>query len=117
MVKAYRIGEKAANAGFDWDKREDVWEKVQEEVGEVNREIENHDQDKLEGEFGDLFFALINTCRLYGVDPEAALERTNRKFIQRFNYMEDRAVEQGHILSELPLEQMESYWQEAKGKE
>ncbi len=117
MVKAYRVGEKAASRGFDWDAREDVWAKVQEEIAEVQAEIDHADHNKLEGEFGDLFFALINACRLYGVDPEAALERTNRKFISRFNSMEDQAEAQGVELSQLSLEQMEEMWQNAKKSE
>lgn len=117
MVKAYRIGEKAAGAGFDWDKKEDVWEKVREEIGEVEVEMRSGDQSKMEGEFGDLFFALINACRLYGIDPELALDRTNKKFIHRFNYMEQQAEEKGHTLHELPLEEMEALWCEAKHKE
>ena len=117
MVKAFRIGEKAAATGFDWEKREDVWAKVKEELGEVEAEMAGTDRGRTEDEFGDLFFALINACRLYGVDPEAALERTNRKFIRRFNYMEERAVAEGHSLHELPLERMEEFWQEAKRTE
>ena len=87
MVKALRIGEKAAGAGFDWERREDVWAKVREETAEVETEMRRGDHEAMEGEFGDLFFALVNACRLYGVDPEAALERTNRKFIRRFTAM------------------------------
>ncbi|MFI3281220.1 MAG: nucleoside triphosphate pyrophosphohydrolase [Rikenellaceae bacterium] len=117
MVKAYRVGQKAASRGFDWDAREDVWAKVQEEIAEVQVEINNSDHDKMEGEFGDLFFALINACRLYGVDPEAALERTNRKFISRFNSMEEQAELSGVDLSALSLEQMEEMWQNAKNRE
>ena len=114
MVKAFRIGEKAASAGFDWEKREDVWDKVREEIAEVEAEMSACDHDKLEGEIGDLFFSLINACRLYGIDPENALERTNKKFIKRFNHVESRAAEKGAMVSELPLEELESYWQEAK---
>ncbi len=114
MVKAFRIGEKAASAGFDWEKKEDVWDKVHEEIAEVEAEMRANDKDKLEGEIGDLFFALINACRLYGIDPENALERTNKKFIKRFNHVEARAVEKGKMVNELPLEELESYWQEAK---
>ncbi|MEG1622246.1 MAG: nucleoside triphosphate pyrophosphohydrolase [Alistipes sp.] len=116
-VKAYRIGEKAAGAGFDWQKREDVWAKVREEIAEVDVEIEAKNHDRLEGEFGDLFFAMINACRLYGIDPEAALERTNKKFIRRFGYMEQCAVAGGHTLSEMQLEEMEALWQESKKDE
>ena len=117
MVKAYRIGEKAASAGFDWEKREDVWAKVREEIGEVQHEIDARDRRRTEAEFGDLFFALVNASRLYDIDPESALERTNKKFIRRFNYMEEKAAAEGHTLHELPLEKMEEYWQEAKHEE
>lgn len=114
MVKAFRIGEKAAATGFDWQRREDVWDKVREELGEVDAELRADDMQRLTDEMGDLFFALINACRLYGVDPEAALERTNKKFIRRFNHMEQRAVERGVTLHDLTLDEMEGYWQEAK---
>lgn len=114
MVKAFRIGEKAASAGFDWEQKEDVWDKVREEIAEIDVEIAANDKDKMEGEIGDLFFALINACRLYGIDPENALERTNKKFIKRFGHVEARAAEKGKMVSELPLDELESYWQEAK---
>ncbi len=114
MVKAFRIGEKAAATGFDWEKKEDVWDKVKEELMEVDTEIKADNKSNLEAEMGDLFFALINACRLYGIDPEAALERTNKKFIHRFNHMESRAEQSGKSLHELSLNQMEEYWQEAK---
>ena len=116
MVKAFRIGEKAASVGFDWEKKEDVWNKVREEVLEIDAEIAANDHDKLEGEMGDLFFALINACRLYGIDPENALERTNKKFISRFNYVESCLTEQGRAFSDATLDEMGSYWQVAKGK-
>lgn len=106
LVKAYRIGEKAAAAGFDWEKREDVWEKVKEETAEVQREIDRSDSSRAEEEFGDLFFALVNAARLYGVDPEAALEKSNRKFIRRFTHIEDRAEQQGRSLRDMTLGQM-----------
>ncbi len=114
MVKAYRVGEKAAAVGFDWEQKQDVWEKVKEEISEVEHEILAGDKENLEGEFGDLLFALINTCRLYGVDPEAALNRTNDKFIKRFGYIESKIDESGKTFSDLNLEQMEQLWQEAK---
>ena len=117
MVKAYRVGEKAAAVGFDWETREDVWTKVKEELGEVDAEIEAKDKEHLTDEMGDLFFALINACRLYGIDPEGALERTNKKFIRRFNHIEQRAEEQGKTLSEMTLEEMDGYWNEAKQNE
>ena len=114
MVKAFRIGEKAAASGFDWQRREDVWDKVKEEFAEVDVELAANDKERLTNEMGDLFFAMINACRLYGIDPEAALERTNKKFIRRFNHIEERAVEKGVMLSEMTLSEMEEYWQEAK---
>ena len=114
MVKAFRVGEKAASVGFDWEKREDVWAKVREELSEVDAEIEAKDKEHLTDEMGDLFFALINACRLYGIDPEGALERTNKKFIRRFNHIEQRAEQQGKTLSEMTLEEMDGYWNEAK---
>ncbi len=117
MVKAYRVGEKAAATGFDWQRREDVWEKVREEIGEVEAEMKSGTATDLEAEFGDLFFALVNACRLYGVDPESALERTNKKFIRRFNRMEEQAAAQGHTLHELSLDRMEALWQDAKKSE
>lgn len=117
MVKAYRVGEKAAGAGFDWQQKEDVWDKVREELSEVEAEMKSGRKEELEGEFGDLFFALINACRLYGVDPESALERTNKKFIRRFNYMEKSAAAEGHTLHEMKLDEMESLWQQAKKTE
>lgn len=117
MVKAYRVGEKAAATGFDWQRREDVWDKVKEEIAEVEAEMRSGAQADLEGEFGDLFFALINACRLYGVDPEMALERTDKKFIRRFNYMEQQAEAKGRTLHDLSLDEMEAFWQEAKHEE
>lgn len=114
LVKAYRMGDKAAATGFDWEKKEDVWDKVREELGEVEAEMKSGRKADLEAEFGDLFFALVNAARLYGVDPESALERTNKKFIHRFNYMEEHAAAKGHTLHDLSLAEMESLWQEAK---
>ena len=102
MVKAFRVGEKAAATGFDWEKREDVWAKVKEEIAEVDAEMLAGDKERLEGEFGDLFFSLINACRLYGVDPEAALERTNKKFIRRFGSMEERGPKDTRCTSSRP---------------
>lgn len=114
MVKAFRIGEKAAATGFDWEHKEDVWAKVKEELMEVDAELEAKDKEKLTDEMGDMFFALINACRLYGIDPEGALERTNKKFIRRFEHLEHRAEEQGKSLREMTLEEMDGYWNEAK---
>jgi XTP/dITP diphosphohydrolase len=117
MVKAFRIGEKAAATGFDWEKREDVWAKVKEELMEVDAELEAKNTERLADEMGDLFFALINACRLYGIDPEGALERTNKKFIRRFNHVEQRAEQIGKSLREMTLAEMDSYWDEAKREE
>lgn len=117
MVKAYRVGEKAASVGFDWERREDVWAKVREELHEIDVEVEAKDKERLTDEMGDLFFALINACRLYGIDPEGALERTNKKFIRRFNHVEQRAEEQGKTLSQMTLLEMDGYWNEAKQNE
>lgn len=114
MVKAFRIGEKAAATGFDWEQKEDVWAKVKEELMEVDAELRAEDKEHLTDEMGDLFFALVNACRLYGIDPEAALERTNKKFIRRFNHLEKRAEEKGVSLHDMTLAEMDSYWNEAK---
>lgn len=114
VAKAHRIQDKARNAGFDWDKREDVWMKVKEEIDEFEQEIEVLDSDKMEAEFGDLFFSLINAARLYKVNPDNALERTNQKFIKRFNYIEQRAKEQGKNLKDMTLAEMDIFWEEAK---
>ena len=114
MVKAYRVGEKAAGVGFDWKCREDVWNKVKEEVGEVEAEIASKDKERLMSEFGDLFFALVNACRLYGIDPELALERTNKKFISRFGGMEDEAAAKGKTLTELSAEELDVLWEKQK---
>ncbi len=117
MVKSVRIGSKAASAGFDWEKKEDVWAKVREEIEEVAAEMESGNHERLESEFGDLFFALINAARLYDVDPEAALESTNRKFISRFSQMEQSAEAMGQSIADLTLEQMEELWCKAKNNE
>lgn len=114
LVKAYRIQDKARNSGFDWQQRQDVWDKVKEEMLELKDEIERMDADKTEAEFGDLIFSIINAARLYKVNPDNALERTNKKFIYRFNYMEKRVKEQGKLLNQLTLEELEEIWQEAK---
>lgn len=110
LVKAYRIQDKVANVGFDWEKREDVWAKVKEEIAEF-------EADPSEAEFGDILFALINAARLYKLKPDNALEQTNLKFIRRFNYVEQRAKEQGKDLKDMSLDEMEALWQEAKALE
>ncbi len=115
LVKAYRIQEKARGVGFDWDRPEQVWEKVQEEMGELKFEVDtNAAADKMEDELGDLFFALVNYSRFIGVNPEDALERTNRKFIRRFRYLEDEAKKQNRSLFDMTPGEMEEIWQEAK---
>lgn len=114
LVKAYRIQDKARNAGFDWNDRRDVWAKVQEEINEFQTEVEKMDTEKMEKEFGDVLFSLINAARLYHINPDNALEKTNQKFIHRFNYMEQKLKEQGKSLKETSLDEMEMYWQEAK---
>ncbi len=117
LVKANRIQEKASGVGFDWEYKEQVWDKVKEEVEELSSEILNVDEDKIEAEFGDLFFAMVNAARLYGVDPEAALERTNLKFIKRFNYLEGKTLMKGKDLKTMTLAEMDKIWEEAKKKE
>lgn len=117
MIKADRIQEKASNVGFDWDERSQVWDKVREEIGEVAKEIDGMSQDRMEAEFGDLFFSLVNAARLYGVNPENALERTNQKFISRFNYVEAAAKKAGRNLKEMTLAEMDELWNEAKSIE
>ena len=114
LVKAYRIQDKAANVGFDWEKKEDVWDKVHEEIGEFEKELKNGETNAIEAEFGDLLFSMVNVARLYKLKPDNALEKTNQKFIQRFNYIEQQAAAQGRKVSELTLDEMEKLWQEAK---
>lgn len=117
MIKAYRVQEKAAHVGFDWEKREDVFNKLAEETAEVSQAIKNGTKDDIEAEFGDMLFAVINAARLYDVNPENALERTNRKFISRFNYIEKCAKEQNLSLKDMTLEQMDVFWNQAKDNE
>lgn len=116
MVKAHRIQDKARGVGFDWDMKEQVWDKVREELAELEFEIKAGNVKDTEKEFGDLFFSMINAARLYGIDPEAALERTNIKFIQRFNYLEDQTLKKGKSLKDMNLEAMDKIWDEAKHK-
>lgn len=114
LIKAYRIQDKARNVGFDWEKREDVWDKVAEENAEVREAITRGDQDDIEAEFGDLLFSIINAARLYGVNPDNALERTNKKFIKRFNYLETESKKDGKTLGDMTLGEMDQYWDRAK---
>lgn len=114
LIKAYRIQDKARNVGFDWEERMQVWGKVKEELAEFEAEVERMDLDKVESEFGDLLFSLINAARLYNINPDNALERTNRKFIRRFNYLEAQTLKQGRRLTDMTLAEMDAIWNEAK---
>lgn len=138
LIKAYRIQDKARHVGFDWDDRSQVWDKVKEEIAEFEAEVENvakaeamskpgaeaaantsgnelqSARDRMEGEFGDVMFSLINAARLYHINPDNALERTNRKFIRRFNYLEERTLKQGRNLRDMSLQEMDAIWNEAK---
>ncbi|MGI6794133.1 nucleoside triphosphate pyrophosphohydrolase, partial [Bacteroides sp. KG68] len=117
LIKAYRIQDKARNVGFDWEEREQVWEKVKEEIKEFQAEVGQMDKDKAEAEFGDVMFSLINAARLYKINPDNALERTNRKFINRFNYLEAHTIKEGKSLHDMTLEEMDRLWNEAKALE
>jgi len=117
MVKANRIQEKARGVGFDWEDREQIWDKVLEEIGELKKEVGDLNKDAIEGELGDVIFSIINAARLYGIDPEAALEKTNRKFIKRFNYLENKTLAKGQSLHDMTLDEMNKIWEEAKEKE
>jgi XTP/dITP diphosphohydrolase len=114
LVKAGRIQEKAAATGFDWEQKSQVWDKFEEEKQELLHEINEMDRDRMEDEFGDLFFSLVNAARLYGINPETALERTNRKFISRFTYLENKTIRQGRSLKSMTLDEMDEIWEEAK---
>jgi XTP/dITP diphosphohydrolase len=114
LIKAHRIQDKARAVGFDWEQREQVWGKVKEELGELQYEVEKMDEQKMEEEFGDLMFSMVNAARLYGIDPETALERTNKKFIERFNYLEQQTIKKGRPLTDMSLDEMNEIWEEAK---
>jgi XTP/dITP diphosphohydrolase len=114
VIKAYRIQDKARNVGFDWEKREDVWQKVREELNELEAELNKDDKTRSTEELGDFLFAVINAARLYKLNPDNALEMTNRKFIERFNYIEEHSIKVGKPLTEMSLDEMETLWQEAK---
>ncbi|MCH1402336.1 MAG: nucleoside triphosphate pyrophosphohydrolase [Schleiferiaceae bacterium] len=116
LVKAIRIGDKARGAGFDWDQPQDVWGKIKEELGEFESAQKTGNQEEIESELGDVLFSIVNFARLSNLDPELALERTNKKFIYRFTYMEKKARDQGKSLNEMTLPEMELLWNEAKGK-
>lgn len=114
LVKANRIQDKVAGIGFDWEKPEQVWEKVEEELAEFQEEVKNQDADKMEAEFGDVLFSMVNYARFLNISPENALERTNKKFIKRFQYLEDKAKGIGKSIKEMTLEEMDIFWEEAK---
>ena len=117
LIKAYRIQDKARNVGFDWQRREDVWQKVHEELAELEAELEREDKEKSTQELGDFLFSVINAARLYHLNPENALEHTNQKFISRFNYIEQHSIRIGKPLTEMSLEEMDALWNEAKQQE
>lgn len=117
MIKAYRIQDKARNVGFDWEKKEDVWDKVREELGEFEAELRKGDKENSTRELGDFIFSIINAARLYHLNPDNALESTNRKFISRFTYIEKQAKKQGREIADLTLAEMDKLWNEAKLKE
>ncbi len=114
LVKASRIQDKVAGVGFDWEEPQQVFEKLQEELGELQEEVNANDQEKIEAEFGDVLFSMINYARFLKVDPESALERTNKKFIKRFQYLESKATILGKSLSDMTLAEMDVFWEEAK---
>ena len=116
LIKAYRIQDKARAVGFDWQEREQVWDKVKEEIGEFEAALDHMDKAEAEAEFGDVLFSLINAARLYHINPDNALEHTNQKFISRFNYVEAHSIKQGKNLKEMSLEEMDKLWEEAKKK-
>ena len=114
MIKADRIQEKAANVGFDWEKPEQVWDKVREEMDEFSEALASGNHEEMEAEMGDFLFSVINAARLYKINPENALEKTNAKFIRRFNHLEQRAKEMGKELNQMTLSEMDALWEEAK---
>ena len=114
LIKAYRIQDKARNVGFDWEEKEQVWDKVYEELGELKAELQKEDKERSTEEFGDFMFSLINAARLYHINPDNALEHTNQKFIKRFDYIEKKAREKGVTIKDLTLAEMDQYWEEAK---
>lgn len=117
LIKAYRIQDKARNVGFDWNEKEDVWDKVQEELEELKVELAKGDKENSTRELGDFIFSVINAARLYKLNPDNALEKTNQKFIRRFNYVEDHSLKQGKNLKDMSLEEMDKLWDEAKLQE
>ncbi|MDP4189847.1 MAG: nucleoside triphosphate pyrophosphohydrolase [Bacteroidota bacterium] len=116
MIKAHRMQDKARGVGFDWEKKEQVWDKVAEELEELKVEVAKGDAEKTEAEFGDFLFSIINAARLYNINPENALEKTNAKFMRRFNYLEEQTIKKGIELKRLSLDEMNQIWDEAKAK-
>ena len=117
LIKAYRIQDKARHVGFDWEDRQDVWKKVHEELSELEEELQRDDKERSEEELGDFLFSVINAARLYKLNPDNALEKTNQKFIRRFNYIEQHSIKEGKPLTEMTLEEMDALWNEAKKME
>ena len=117
VIKAYRIQDKARHVGFDWEQRDDVWDKVREELGELQEELQGGDRQRQEAELGDFLFSVINAARLYKLNPDNALETTNQKFIRRFGYIEQRSREMGRSMTEMTLQEMDQLWEEAKLRE
>lgn len=117
LIKAYRIQDKARNVGFDWQKKEDVWDKVREELDELETELRNENKEKSLEELGDFIFSVVNAARLYKLNPDTALERTNQKFIRRFGYVESQTLQQGRQLKDMTLGEMDALWDEAKKNE
>jgi XTP/dITP diphosphohydrolase len=114
LAKALRIQDKVRSVGFDWDEPQQIWDKVKEEISELETEISKQDKTKMESEFGDVLFSLVNAARLYNIDPELALERTNKKFIKRFNYLEEQTIKKGKSLQDMTLDEMNVFWEKAK---
>lgn len=117
LIKANRIQQKVRGVGFDWDQKEQIWDKVKEELAELEDEVKKNNKDEIENEFGDLLFSIINAARLYDIDPETALEKTNQKFTKRFRYLEEKTIAEGLSLEKMNLEEMNHYWNHAKKKD
>lgn len=114
LIKANRIQDKVRGVGFDWEKRHQIWDKVMEELKELKEEIHQQDKQRMENEFGDLFFSVVNAARLYEIDPENALEKTNQKFMKRFKYLEEQTIQKGRSLKSMTLDEMNEIWEQAK---
>jgi XTP/dITP diphosphohydrolase len=117
LIKAHRIQDKVRAVGFDWAEKEEVWGKVDEEIQEVRKELKDGVKEDIESEFGDLLFSIVNAARLFDIEPETALERSNKKFMKRFSYIEERSRARGNNIKQMSLEEMDLLWEEAKTKE